>query len=347
MSHGENKGFLHNYESTSKYECHEPNSPSFGMHVLSAFVPTLMLTTPCIAFSPSLLSPQLPLPRMLTTDCLHAIGHQRRHFHTSMANSPSISPSTDVSKLGDLPGWVGMLNQALETSALATLLAYLLIDVFATFTVLGALAVLRVPVAADFAVALALSKAVRGPRLALDVSVAASLARRMPSLKAVKVTKCLDEFATSLAVLRRSFEQGFEQERHAPAASGQAVTPHPATTAPLHADRLAAAARAARQLTSDYGLAYMAAKNAIALLSMLLILLCLRSGGPAKAATAALLRMLRVNAKAGLFAGQLAFAVTLHYALFPLIVLGAARLGPRIAAQSSATTLVSVSAHED
>ena len=248
----------------------------------------------------------------------------------------------------DLPSWVGVLNGALEYSALSTLLAYLLVDIFATCSILSVLVAFRIPVAADFAVALALSKAVRGPRLAVDVSFAAVLSRRFPALKAVKVTRCFDELAASFAVLKKSFQEGLEQGRGGRSAArgggsrvATALQSDPNNSASSRADKLAAATRAARQFTADYGLAYVAAKNAIAFTSIMLVLFGLRFGGPAKAATAALLRMLRVNASTAVFAGQLALAVTLHYALFPLIVLAAAKLGPLIP-RSRGVTFISM-----
>ena len=70
--------------------------------------------------------------------------------------------------------------------------------------------------------------------------------------------------------------------------------------------------------------------------STLLVLAGLRSGGRAQAATASLMRLLRVTAgPAGALAGQMALAVTLSSALFPLVVLGAAALGPRLARRQS------------
>ena len=56
------------------------------------------------------------------------------------------------------------------------------------------------------------------------------------------------------------------------------------------------------------------------------------SASAAQAATAALMGKLRVTAgPAGALAGQMALAVTLSSALFPLVVLAAAALGPRLA----------------
>ena len=45
---------------------------------------------------------------------------------------------------------------------------------------------------ADFALAYAVSKAVRAPRLALDAAAAAALASRAPQLKAVRVSLLID-----------------------------------------------------------------------------------------------------------------------------------------------------------
>ena len=134
--------------------------------------------------------------------------------------------------------------------------------------------------------------------------------------------------------MRRSFDQGLQQGgvRAAERSPGLSAPPPPSSVA-HRPDKLAAAGQAARRLTANYGLAYMVAKNMVALSSMVLLLGALRSSGPAKAATAALLRTLRVSAGAGVFAGQLAFAVTVHYSLFPFVVLAAARLGPKIKVQ--------------
>ena len=93
------------------------------------------------------------------------------------------------------------LNRALETSALATLLAFLIVDISATCAILGTLIAFRVRVPADFALALALSKSLRGVRLALDASLAALLTRWLPCLNAVKVSLCFDEGAEAWEAL--------------------------------------------------------------------------------------------------------------------------------------------------
>ena len=260
-----------------------------------------------------------------------------RHFSAHRVHLLELPTPREPATERKAPAWVGVLNASLEKSALSTLLAYLLIDITSTLSILGLLVGLRVPVAADFAIALALVKAVRGPRLALDAWLAAMLTRWFPSLKAVKVTNCFDEFAASLSVLRLSFQEGLKEGRSPSSRDGvAAAATRSEPSSPPRVGKLAAATRAARNLASDYGLAYMAAKNLLALLQVLLFLAALRSGGPAKAATAALLRTFKVSPKAGMLAGQLALAVTLHYLLFPVVVIGAAKLGPKIPTDATA-----------
>lgn len=57
-----------------------------------------------------------------------------------------------------LPAWVAHVNGALETSATNTLLAFVALDLAGAAAILCALCALRVPVGADFALALALTK---------------------------------------------------------------------------------------------------------------------------------------------------------------------------------------------
>ena len=231
------------------------------------------------------------------------------------------------------PPWVKSVNNALETSATSTLLAFVLLDLGSASCILGALVALSVPVGADFALALALSKALRGPRLALDTALAALLARRFPSLRAVKVSLLLDQLADTWAEVRRSFDEGrLEATGDSKSATVEGFppgfTPRPG--------RGAAASLAARKLTTEYGLAYLAAKNIIGPACTLLMLGALRSGGRARAATASLMRTFGVTAgSAGAFAGQVALAATLSHVLFPGIVLVAAKLGPWMATRAA------------
>ena len=228
-----------------------------------------------------------------------------------------------------LPAWVGSVNLALETSATATLLAFVALDMAGATALLGALCAFRVSVGADFMLALAIAKALRGPRLALDTSLAALLGRTFPALRAVRLSLLFDEVAASWAAVGSGFREG--RAEAAGKAAGVEVSGLPRGFTP-RPGRREAAQLAAGRLISDHGLAYMAAKNIVGPASTLLVLAALRSGGRAQAATATLMRLLRVTAgPAGALAGQMALAVTLSSALFPLVVLGAAALGPRLA----------------
>ena len=231
------------------------------------------------------------------------------------------------------PFWVSAINRSLESSALATLLAFLCVDIFVTCCVLSALIALRISVRADFALALALSKSLRAVRLALDASLAALLTRWCPSLKHVKISLCIDELTASWGMLRDSFEDGYSESRGV----ASAMTRSPSVVQE-RMGRFETAGLAARRAVEKYGLAYMAAKNAVALGSMLLLLAALRSGGAARSATAWLLGALHVSPNAGLLAGQVALAVTIHYALFPFVVLAAAKLGPWVERVQRQTT---------
>ena len=69
--------------------------------------------------------------------------------------------------------------------AVATLMAFVGVDLGSAMCLLVAMIVFNVQVNADFALAYALSKSVRAPRLALDASCAAFLVRIWPALKLV------------------------------------------------------------------------------------------------------------------------------------------------------------------
>ncbi len=245
--------------------------------------------------------------------------HSRARLCMSSPPPPPAAP---------LPPWVAYVNRALESSASSTLLAFVLLDFGSASLILGALCAMRVPVGADFALALAVAKALRGPRLALDTSLAALLGRCFPALRAVRLSLLLDEFSESWAGIRRSFKEGRAEAAGTSGGFPRGFTPRPS--------KRAAASVAAAKLVSEHGLAYMCAKNLVGPAATLLVLAALRSGGRAQAATAWLMRTLRVTAgPAGAFAGQMALAVTLSSALFPVVVVAAAALGPMMARKES------------
>ena len=101
------------------------------------------------------------------------------------------------------PTWVKQVNAALETCPVATVLAFVLIDIGSACTLLAALVALKVNVPSDFVLAYAICKgALRVPRLALDASGAALLARRWPSLAAVRVSLMIDAAARAVKAVQ-------------------------------------------------------------------------------------------------------------------------------------------------
>jgi hypothetical protein len=90
------------------------------------------------------------------------------------------------------PWWVDMLNRSLETHPGFVLIGFVCVDMGSALCLLFLITKMKVAVDADFALAYALSKSIRAPRLALDAAVAAELARRFPALAAVRVGPILD-----------------------------------------------------------------------------------------------------------------------------------------------------------
>ena len=80
-----------------------------------------------------------------------------------------------------------MLNRSLETHPGFVLIGFVCVDMGSALCLLFLITKMKVAVDADFALAYALSKSIRAPRLALDAAVAAELARRFPALAAVRV----------------------------------------------------------------------------------------------------------------------------------------------------------------
>ena len=85
-----------------------------------------------------------------------------------------------------------MLNRSLETHPGFVLIGFVCVDMGSALCLLFLITKMKVAVDADFALAYALSKSIRAPRLALDAAVAAELARRFPALAAVRVGPILD-----------------------------------------------------------------------------------------------------------------------------------------------------------
>ena len=243
----------------------------------------------------------------------------RADVHMSDADAILIeAPLASIHHKALTPRWVKFINSALEESAVASVVAFVLIDIGSAATLLAAIIALNVHVPSNFALAFALSKSVRIPRLALDASGAALLARRWPSLAAVRVTLMIDAATRASARLSRSATRLLPSARRS------------SDTSQVHArrnDKLDRVSNEVRRLTDQFGLAYMAAKNVIGPMSILLTYAALQTCG---GSLAPLLE--RVGGAStrnlGRAAARVALASTASTLLFPAVVMGAAWLGP-------------------
>ena len=221
--------------------------------------------------------------------------------------------------------WIGTVNRALEESAVATLLAFIVLDIGSALCLLAAILTLGVKANADFALAYALAKSVRAPRLALDASGAAFLVRLCPALKAVRVSLILDEANAAWEHIR-----GMPRVDAPPPTRKTTGARTAGRTAPLSS--LDRATAEVRRLTEEFGLAYMTAKNIIGPVSILLAYGALTASTNVHAMLVALGAKVGINADgAGLLAGQMALASTMSTLLFPAVVFCAARLAPLLA----------------
>jgi hypothetical protein len=227
------------------------------------------------------------------------------------------------------PWWVSMLNDSLTHHPGFVLLGFVLVDITSALVLWALIVRLQIPVDGDFALAYALSKSIRAPRLAFDAVVAGWLSKAFPPLKAVRVGPILDagiELGAKLSEVvtsqrRRLFPNGKEKGAKKDARNDDE-----------NESRRARAAREAREMTDAYGLAYMAAKNIIGPVSIALFYVLLKYGvdvrgalaffgaGPAGSTAAA----------AGKTAGALALASWVSTLFFPLVVLGAGYIGPKM-----------------
>ena len=228
------------------------------------------------------------------------------------------------------PWWVDMLNRSLETHPGFVLIGFVCVDVGSALCLLFLITKMKVAVDADFALAYALSKSIRAPRLALDAAVAAELVRRFPALAAVRVGPILDagvRLGAELKKTARSASRNFWPRKTFISFSRGARGKEDARES-----RSRRAAREAREMTDAYGLAYMTAKNVIGPVSIALFYAALKYGVDLRGALASA----GVNvgagaaAAAGETAGALALASWVSTVFFPLVVLGAGFIGPKM-----------------
>lgn len=223
------------------------------------------------------------------------------------------------------PRWVRMMNAALVSEPAWCLVGFVICDIGSALVFFLLFSTLDFPVDADFAAAYALSKSIRAPRLAFDAVVAAKMAAAYPPLAAVRMRPILDAGVHAASRVKRAILQIFRVDDRPSAAT----EPQMAPAKPSAARR---AAEEARHLTDTYGLAYMAAKNVIGPVSILVFYGALRcgvdvqggldwlAGGGAGAG----------GANVGKTAGLLALSSWASTTLFPAVVLGAGALGPRL-----------------
>jgi hypothetical protein len=221
------------------------------------------------------------------------------------------------------PRWVRTMNAALVSDPAWCLVGFVVCDLGSALVFFLLFSALDVPVDADFAMAYALSKSIRAPRLAFDAVVAAKMAAAYPPLAAVRMGPILDAGVDAASRAKRAILRIFRVDDR-PSAGTE---PEPAE--PSAARRAAAEAR---DLTDKYGLAYMAAKNIIGPVSIVVFYAALRcgvdvqggldwlAGGGAGVGGAAV----------GKTAGLLALSSWASTTLFPAVVLGAGALGPRL-----------------
>ena len=254
------------------------------------------------------------------------------------ATAAITGPTADVSEDGSnakWPWWVHMLNRSLETHPGFVLIGFVCVDMGSALCLLFLITKMKVAVDADFALAYALSKSIRAPRLALDAAVAAELARRFPALAAVRVGPILD------AGVRLGAELKTRADHRAPLFvekdvnfSGFVIVFRGARGQKrVTRASLGRGARRARcAMTDAYGLAYMTAKNVIGPVSIALFYAALKYGVDLRGALASA----GVNvgagaaAAAGETAGALALASWVSTVFFPLVVLGAGFIGPKM-----------------
>lgn len=251
--------------------------------------------------------------------------------------------TVDAIDTGAWPWWVDTLNRSLESYPAFVLLGFVLVDMGSALALLALITRFSVAADADFALAYALSKSVRAPRLALDAAVAAKLAHTFPALAAVRVGPILDAGVELGARLRARAEPLLRlsaSARRAPR-GGAATEPSETSETPgaspprePRESRSRRAAREARAMTDAYGLAYMTAKNIIGPVSIALFYALLKYGVDVGGALAFLGAGVGAaggaTAAAGKTAGALALASWISTLFFPLVVLGAGFIGPKM-----------------
>lgn len=253
------------------------------------------------------------------------------------------------------PPWVAKVNAALEDGAVSYACAFILLDMGTALALCVLLLVMRVSVAAEFALAFTIAKspALRGPRLGVDAAAAAALSRAFPPLAAVRVSLLGDAMARFFSLFKRAnFGRPARTSRvrgaDAVEVHGRQHCPAGSPDRPL---RNSDAVTATRRLTDAYGLSYLVAKNFLGPMTIFLTYAVLIAcGGSGESAalrrTAEWVARLALGPGAHSFdgvrlpsvgqaAGCVCLASTLSSLAFPIVVIGAAKLAPALTAMMS------------
>jgi hypothetical protein len=157
------------------------------------------------------------------------------------------------------------------------------------------------------------------------------MTRRWPQLARVKVTALIDAGTDALAAFKRFVNEKTGRgspESNAVASSANKNDGNETPTKETPGSKLATEARS---LTDKYGLAYMAAKNLIGPVTMVIFYVALKAGVDVQSLLETALGASASGgaaAGAGAAAGRVCLSSFTSTALFPWVVLGAGALGP-------------------
>jgi hypothetical protein len=175
--------------------------------------------------------------------------------------------------------WVSLMNEGLDTAPGWTLLAFFICDLGSALVLFAMYTAASVNVDADFVLAYALAKGpLRAPRLALDAIVAADMTRRWPQLARVKVTALIDAGTDALAAFKRFVNEKTGRGSPGSNAVASSANKNDGNETPTKEMPGSKLATEARSLTDKYGLAYMAAKNLIGPVTMVIFYVALKAG---------------------------------------------------------------------
>jgi len=228
--------------------------------------------------------------------------------------------------------WVSLMNEGLDTAPGWTLLAFFICDLGSALVLFAMYTAASVNVDADFVLAYALAKGpLRAPRLALDAIVAADMTRRWPQLARVKVTALIDAGTDALAAFKRFVNDKTGRGSHGSNAVASSANKNDGNETQTKETPGSKLATEARSLTDKYGLAYMAAKNLIGPVTMVIFYVALKAGVDVQSLLETALGASASGgaaAGAGAAAGRVCLSSFTSTALFPWVVLGAGALGP-------------------